>query len=374
MRLDAASLRRVGAPVSIGRPIRIGPQAFDVEAEGGVAWVTNAFDGTVTRVNGLTGATTTTRIGGGLLDSAVRAGTLWVPDVVGGTVTPIDGRGMRPRAAPLRGDHPISVTAAGDSLWVLAQTTNIGGGGPMRLYRAAGESPAFVGQPVDVGSDLGWIAADASAVWVRSVARRAVMKYVPTSPPPASRRATPPTAATILRPGALRTGTWTTARFRAPLSFRIDLPGWLVINDGPRGLELGRYDDPRAGITIAVPPQVFDSKGGVHRLRSPRQALDALTLNRHLRLSEPRRSSFGGLAATAVTVRVRRYPKYPEFCHASCVVAFGMPTGGLVLGADIPTRIWLLRQNGQTVVVTATAGGRQAGVATSQLLDSVRFG
>jgi hypothetical protein len=374
VRLDAATLRPVGSAAPIGNPMREGPQASDVEAAGGVAWVTNATDGTITRFDGATGQSTTIRVGGSPLDSALVGGTLWVPDVWSGSLTPVDALAMRLPDASLHADYPFSAAATDDALWVIAQTGNAGPGGPERLYRVDPRSRAILGRAVDVGSDLGWIVAGADSVWLRSAAKRAVMRFAATSPPPrphpvAPAQGTPPRMAT----GPLRAGTWTTNRFSVPFAFSVGR-GWLAVADDPTGISIARTDSPRVEVNVYAPAQVFTPAGKVRRLRSPEQAVALVVANPHLVVTGRRQTTVGGVPATQLDVRVRPYRGYPRFCQSACVVLFGLPASSAGIEADLPARLWFLRSHGRTVVVSAEVDRHEPGPAVPQaVVSSMHF-
>ena len=374
LRLDAMTLRPVGHPFPIGRPIRLGPQAFDVEAEHGVAWVTNSVDGTVTRFDSHGDVATTVRAALQPIDSALHDGTLWVPDVGGGALVPVDPR-MRVGDSAMHSDYPLSVASTRDALWVVANTTNTGPGGPAPHYRIDPRSRAVLGAPVDLGQDVGWLAAGAGAVWVRSLPKHALLKLVATSPAPAAARAAAPRAGP--RPvaaGPVGAGTWASRHFPAPLTFSVAAPGWLVLEDGARSFTLGPVGEPLADIVAYAPLQAFTPSGDVRRLRTPKQAVDLVTSNPHVRVLNRRRTSLGGVPATELSVRVRRYQGYPGFCGSPCVVLYGLPAGSGGLEADKAARMWFLRHNQRTVVVVAEADARRPDFGPAEaLLRTLRF-
>jgi DNA-binding beta-propeller fold protein YncE len=376
VRVDAATLRRVGHPVPIGRPLRVGPQASDVEAQRGVAWVTNSTDGTVMRLDSATNATTTVRIAALSVDSALLGETLWVPDVVGGALTPLDAQRMRLPAGALHPEYPASVAVSGDTVWVMAQSTSTGPGGPQRLYRIDPRSRTIVGQPVDVGSDVGWIAAGFGAVWVRSAPKRALMRFAPTSPAPAGRpQAHSDASLQPVAAGPLRRGEWATRTFAVPVRFTVDAPGWSAVQNSAANVELGRADAPLTRLTLSAPEQVFAHSGRVTRVRSPEQVLALIAANPDVRAGTPRHVTLGGVPATTLTLRARRLRRYPEFCASPCVALFGMPAGTLGVEVDVAMRLWLLRRAGRTVVVMAETDARRPDFAPiSELLGTLRFG
>ena len=169
----------------------------------------------------------------------------------------------------------MSVASTRDALWVERNTTNTGPGGPARLDRIDPRTHATLGAPVDLGQDVGWLAAGGGAVWVRSMPRRALLKYVATSPAPAAARVAAPKAGPRrVAAGPLAPGEWATGRFSAALTFSIGEPGWMLLNDSPRGIGLARFDDPLVSVSAAAPRQAFTPAGNLRRLRAPEQAVD----------------------------------------------------------------------------------------------------
>jgi hypothetical protein len=376
VRLEAATLRPAGRAAPIGRSFRAGPLAADVEVAGGVAWVTVGVDGTLVRFDSATNTSTTIRVGAGPIDSALLGGTVWVPDSWSGALTPVDARAMQPGATDLHPDYPFSVAASGHTLWVLAQEAYAGPGGPSRLYRIDGRSRAIVGRPVQVGSDVGWAVAGAGAVWVRSSQKRALLKYVATSPPPASAHpeptgGTPPPAPA----GPLRPGRWTTHNFAVPFTFSIAEPGWLAAGDHPEGIALARVNDPLAAVTAYAPRQAFTPQGRVQRLRTPRQAVALVRANPHLRVGAPRSTTLGGMPATEVAVRVKPHKPYPPFCQSPCVVLYPFPASSAGLESARAARMWFLSHRGRIVVVVAEADARRPRFTRAEaLLRTMHFG
>jgi hypothetical protein len=375
VRLDAATLRHIGRAAPIGHPVRIGPQATDVEVADGVAWVTNGVEGTVMRFDSATGQSRTIRLGVGVADSALLDGTLWVPDAWSGALTPVEARTMRLPGASLHPDYPFTAAAGSGALWVIAQTGNAGPGGPERLYRVDPRSRAIVGRPVDLGSDLGWVAVGANAIWVRSPAKRAVMRFAATSPAPREQRAAP--AERTPRPmltGPLLPGTWATSKFKVPLTLSVADRGWVAVADDPTTISIARVDEPETALNVYAPAQAFTPAGEVRRLRSPQQAIDLLAANPHVRVSGRTETSLGGVPATQVDVRVRPFRSFPRFCRAACVVLWGMPASSAGVEADLHSRLWFLRHRGRTVVVSAEVDARRPDIGPSAaLVSSLRF-
>jgi hypothetical protein len=354
-RIDAATLRPVGRRVPIPKARRIGPDAVDVEADHGVAWVLNSGYGTVMRYDSATDRVTTVKAGGAVLDSALRDGRLWVPDNGGGALVGLDARTLRMPDTALHPDHPLSVANGTDALWVESQRSNAGPGGPMRLYRVDPRRGVLVGRPVELGSDLGWIAAGFGAVWARSSPKQALLKLVPTSPAPAARAA--PHAEGSPSPvvaGPLGRGTWATHGFGLPFTFSTASPGWILFQDARDAFELGRTDAPDADVFVGVPPQVFAPSGNVSDLRTSRHVLALIRSNPRLEVGPRRRTTFGGLPATSVTLRVRPARRYPNFCSAPCVALFNYPTATIGFEGASVTTVWVMRRAGRVVVATAT--------------------
>jgi hypothetical protein len=375
VRIDAATLRPIGRRVPIPKARLIGPDAVDVEAAGGVAWVTNGGYGTVMRYDSATDAATTVKVAGSLVDGALRDGTLWVPDAAGGALVPLDARTLGLPKAVLHTDYPLSVANGADALWVEAERTNTGPGGPTRLYRVDPRRHTLVGRPVEMGSDLGWIVAGLGAVWVRSGPKQALLKLVPTSPVPAPRPVArtegPPTP---LAAGPLRRGDWVAQSFAVPFTFSVASPGWIAIQNRDDAVELARADSPGAQVLVAAPAQAFAPSGRVTAVRTPRQTLGLIASNPHLAVGPRRQTTFGGLQATTVTLRVRPTRRYPAFCSAPCVALFGFP--GYTVGPEGAgvSRLWVLRHAGRVVVALAGPDAQTTNPEVlTELVDTLRF-
>ena len=115
VRVDTETFRPVG------RPIRIGPGAFDVEAADGFVWTLNASDGTISRYDVDQGSVRTFIASAQPIGAALRKGVLWIADPVDGTVTPLETRGPKLPEAVVRGSRvPFAAAATADAVWVVA--------------------------------------------------------------------------------------------------------------------------------------------------------------------------------------------------------------------------------------------------------------
>jgi streptogramin lyase len=356
----------------VGAPIRTGPAAFDVEVDDGTVWTMNGGDGTITRVDIRSRRTRTVRPGSQPVNASLHGGTLWTPDPFDGTVIPLDRRLLRPPEAVIRADHPVSTAATPDAVWVAAE---ISPGGPSRLYRIDPRSRSLVGRPVEVGADIGWISAGLGAVWVPSRAKRALLRIVPMSPPPAAHDAAAPTRPGSLVSGPLAPGSWRADKFAAPVVFSIDEPGWMSLAPARFGFELARFDEPRVGLAISSPRQFFTPEGRVHRLERAGQLVDALTTNPNVRIIDQDRLRLGGTRANRVTFRVRQHKGYPDFCTTPCVALFPLPEVTMTAEFAVKQRMSVLSMaEGRIVVVTETEPPRQRGFSqTGSLLDTLHF-
>ena len=365
LRVDASTLRRIGEPA----PVESFP--LDVDVVDGTAWVTNAGQGTVTQVRP-DGATKTIRVGVQPISSAMYDGTLWVPDFWGNTVTPVQAATMRLSADVVRMPHPSALAATADALWASAlvgDDTHT----PAALYRIDPASGAMSGRPVPLGPDVGWITATDDAVWIPSRSKNALIKVVPTDPPPR-----PPgnesagNAQTRLLSGPLAPGVVRDTAFPLPYELTVSGPGWIGLAPERLIATIGSVEDPATLVMLAAPTQTFRADGGIAPARDAEDILRVLSTNPGLVVSDPRQTTIGGRPAVQVNVRARAVKDYPPFCPEACVPIFGLPSTTIVVERSKPARIALLR-DGKSVVVVVEQGRPGALDETGRLLAGLRF-
>jgi streptogramin lyase len=366
VRVDAKRFRR------LGRPIPVGPLALDVEVADGVAWTMNAGDGTITRVDLQTGATGTFRPSAQPIDAALHEGTLWIPDPFHGTVTPLDTRPLVGPGEGVAADHPLSVVAAAGSIWFLADTGL--GTGAVRLYRIDPSTNALVGRPVELGPNVGWLAAGRNEVWARSLAKRALLKLVPTTPPPGPQVDHEPPQEGALVSGPLAPGTWRALQFAEPFDFSLDERGWISHGPTREAVELGRFAEPETTLTFYAPRQFYTAGGAVRRFDDVDEFVTALTSNRHLEVIARERVRMGGVPAVRLTVRVRPYRPFPDFCPDPCVPLFPVPGGTVAADSASRERITIASVRGTPLVVVESESLKEEGFTdTARLLQTIRM-
>ena len=363
VRVDAARLRRTG------RPIPIGPLALDIEIADGVAWTMNVGNGTVTRVDLQTGATRTVKPSTQPLDAVLRDGTLWTPDPIDGTVTPLDARRVAEPDAVLHVDHPFSAAATADSVWFLADS----GSGPFRLYRIDPADDSLVGRPLDLGPNLGWLAAGQDVLWARSAATHSLLRLEPTTPTPGRREDRSESQKDRLVSGPLAPGTWRAREFAVPLALALGERGWVSHAPSRETVELSRFTEPHTALGVYAPSQFFTATGGVRPLEDIQDFVSGLASNPHIRVISRERVRVGGVSGVRLTLEVLPHDSYPDFCDKPCVAVLPLP-GGLTVTAEskIRQRFTIASVTGKPVVVLESADKDFA--ETERVLRTLRIG
>ena len=355
----------------IGKPVPVGQFPLDIDASGDTAWVTNAGNGTITRV--AKGRTTTILVAAQPIASALHGGLLWVPDRFGNTITPIDARSMTVRGRVVRIPSPIALATTKDAVWATALANN-SRTAPTVLYRFDPTAHKVTGRPVVLGPDIGWIAAGEGAIWAPSQAKNVLLKVVPTTPAPKPREE--PRAIGSPRKllaGPLEPGTWRDGSFVVPYTVEIPGQGWLAIGPDQTFIQLGRIADPDTGVVIAAPVQVYRANGGIAQARTPDQIVGILRSNPHLVLGPTTHVTIGGRPAVQLSARVRRYKGYPSFCDETCVAIFGGPQTTFFVEESVPARISLLRRGAHVLAVVEQGGKRGSFAQTERLARTLRF-
>ena len=368
IRVEADSFRRSG------RPIPIGPLALDVEVADGVAWTMNVGNGTITRVDLRTGATRTVKPSSQPVDAALRDGALWIPDPVDGTVTVLDTRRLVAPSRVIRADHPFSVVATTDSVWVLADTGYASGAA--RLYRIDPHTNALLGRPLELGPGYGWLTTGPDVVWARSFATHALQRLLPTTPAPAPAAVPAAGQPDTLVSGPLGLGTWRARDFAVPFSVTLDERGWISHAPAREAVELSRFTEPHTSLGLYAPRQYFTATGGVRPLDDLDEFAAALASNPHLRVIARERVRIDGAPAARLTVAVRPYEGYPDLCARPCVALLPLAEGLTVaLESSVHQRLTVAAVAGKPVVVLETAPLSRKGFAeTERLMRTLRLG
>ena len=365
LRVDPARLQVIGKPVPVGQ------YPLDIDASGDTAWVTNAGNGTITRVEN--GRTTTILVGAQPIASALHGELLWVPDRFGNTITPIHARSMTVRGEVVRIPSPIALATTPDAVWATALASN-SRTAPTVLYRLDPAAHKVTGRPVLLGPDIGWIAAGEGAIWAPSQAKNVLLKVVPTVPAPKPREE--PSAVGSPRrllSGPLAPGTWRDSSFVVPYTVEIPGQGWLALGPDQTFIQLGRMADPDTGVVVAAPVQVYRPNGGIAQARTVDQVIGILRSNPHLVFGQLKRVMIGGRKAVQLSVRVRPYEGYPSFCDETCVALFGGPQTTFFVEESVPARIALLRRGGHVLAVVEQGGKQGSFAETEPVARSLRF-
>jgi hypothetical protein len=364
-RLDTRTLRAIGPPVPVGLT------ALDVEVDGPLGWVSDSRSGRITRVDSRTGARRTIRPAVQPFNSALRDGRLWVGDLAGGTVTRVDAGTLRVVEPALHLDHPFTVVVLGDAVWVASVIDWFNPGSRNRLYRIDPRTGRVAGRPLTLEPHIGWPVAGNGALWIPLQDRHAVAAVRPVTPQPAAAPVTRPSPG--VRTGPLVPGLVRAPRFVAPLTMRVAGDGWLVDAADRDYLQLAGIRQPKLALGIAVPTQVFDERGAVHRARTPGRILAAMRGNRFLRVGPTLHRRIGGVPATGVRMEIRGNPGVPPFCFHACIPVLGWEHNAIGAERGSATRMWFFQRGGKLLVAAEGAPDERSLSVTARILDTVRF-
>jgi YVTN family beta-propeller protein len=143
--------------------IPVGNSPDGIVIKNGTAWVANAGDGTVTRIDEASGKVLSTvkfaNHSVGASPITLTGNTLWVASARDGTLTRIDPSTARVLGSVKVGGYPVAMHGAAGVLWI----TNSNNNTVSRLSAATG---APLGSPIHVGLDPKRIAANQSNIWV----------------------------------------------------------------------------------------------------------------------------------------------------------------------------------------------------------------
>ena len=156
---DGTVTRIDAAAGHVDQTIPVGTSPAGIAAGAGAIWVANSLDGSVSRIDPeLARVVQTIQVGRRPVALAVGGGSVWVADADGGTVVPLDARSGLPRT-PLRViDSPRGVAFGLGSLWVTEPRTH-------RLLRIDPRDRSVTDE-IGVGGGAGPVAVGAGAVWV----------------------------------------------------------------------------------------------------------------------------------------------------------------------------------------------------------------
>jgi hypothetical protein len=368
LRVDAKTLERVG------RPYAVGPGALDVEVRNGIALVSNAGDGTVTRIDPRRQTDTTSLVAAQPIDAVVRGTTLWAPDFWGDSVVSVETSLARPPSAVVRGmHHPFSAVETSGAVWVAALAGS-STDAPTILDRIDPASARLVGRSVPLGQQIGWMAAGFGSVWVQDGDTNTLVRYDPTRlATQATAPTAPPVGPRVLQPGPLAPGEWRSGDPTVPFTVAVPAAGWLSIGNQPHGVEFGRFAAPLTTVVVMAPTQLFVADGRIEPVPTAAGILRTVRANPHLVVRELPSANRGGVRATRFELRVRPFKGYPTFCPDACVPVFGFPNNTETAEAAAVTRVSLLPFHGRLVVVWEQAGLHGSLATTGALVRSLRL-
>jgi len=138
-------------------PVRTSPAG--IAAGAGAVWVANSLDGSVSRIDPeLARVVQTVQVGRRPVALAVGGGRVWVADSDGEAVVPLDARSGLPRTPVRLTDSPRGVALGLGSLWVTAPRTH-------RLLRIDPRDGSITDE-IGVGGGASAVAVGAGGVWV----------------------------------------------------------------------------------------------------------------------------------------------------------------------------------------------------------------
>ena len=160
--------------LDLAAAIRMGAAPGDIAVGEGGIWVSNADQGTVSRIDAKTRTVVQTiDVGNGPAGIAVGAGFVWVANSLDGTVSRIDPRlhgGRAQQTIPV-GNQPVGVAAGDGAVWV-ANTAD------KTLSRIDPET-GDAAPPISAGDGADVLAVGRSGVWVASRATDTVAQLDP---------------------------------------------------------------------------------------------------------------------------------------------------------------------------------------------------
>jgi YVTN family beta-propeller protein len=143
----------------VDQTIPVGTSPAGIAAGAGAIWVANSLDGSVSRIDpDLARVVQTVQVGRRPVALAVGGGRVWVVDSDGETVVPLDARSGLPRTPVRLTDSPRGVAFGLGALWVTAPLAH-------RLLRID-PGDGSITDEIGVGGGAGPVAVGAGAVWV----------------------------------------------------------------------------------------------------------------------------------------------------------------------------------------------------------------
>jgi hypothetical protein len=363
--LDSRTLRRKG------RGVPVGNLPAQIRVDGNALVVVGEQDGTLTRVDTDTGDARRVLISPSPGRPALLGGRIWVPDGTTGTVTAIDRGLTRPPSMVVPVGESPAVAVARGAPWALIANQHSGAGAAARLVRLDGRG-RVVGRALELGHGAENVVAADGDLWVSSIARRALLRVVPSAHVPAATRARE------TDPGKLRAGPSRAGRRGATLSgVRVSVDprgtGWSVTAE-PEVVDLRRYDDPGIGLSIMVPAQIFGSRGSARTARNATDLVRRLRRVRDLGVSDERATSVGGVTGRSIQLKVARSAARAAFCGGPCVPLYGRDRVTMLVQAPARGRLTVLDVEGHAVCILEDTPNGRSLPETGAILRTLRFG
>jgi peptide/nickel transport system substrate-binding protein len=158
----------------VGQPIPVGNAPSGVAVGFGSVWVTNSSDGTLSRIDAVTGhVTRTIPLGGDPTGVAAGFGAVWISDAANGRVLQIDPQTNQEIASIDVGTGPTAIAVGDGSVWV----ANSLDGNVSRINPQTSQ----VAATLPVGDQPDAIAASVGGVWVANEFGGTLVRIDPTT-------------------------------------------------------------------------------------------------------------------------------------------------------------------------------------------------
>jgi YVTN family beta-propeller protein len=156
---DGTVTRIDAAAGHVDQTIPVGTSPAGIAAGAGAIWVANSLDGSVSRIDPeLARVVQTIHVGRRPVALAVGGGSVWVADADGDTIVPLDARSGIPRTPVRVSDSPRGIAFGLGALWVTEPLAH-------RLLRID-PTDGSITDAIGVGGGAGPVAVGAGAVWV----------------------------------------------------------------------------------------------------------------------------------------------------------------------------------------------------------------
>ena len=171
LRIDPVSGSTIGSPIQVGRG------AYNIATSADAVWVSNGLDGTLTRIDPITGQVAATiQTGGAPFGVAAAFGSIWVANQADGKVARVDPATNQVVASIQTQLDAAGIAVGGGSVWVANYGETKQPGGMVSRIDPATNAVAAV---VPVGINPGYVAWGGGYLWVAMVGEPTVVQLDP---------------------------------------------------------------------------------------------------------------------------------------------------------------------------------------------------